>query len=202
MRKLVSLEVASWCAGLLCLSALLVIRVEAGRAAQAALHVGSAPRPQPGGAGSATQDSSSSERDLSAVNGVIGRLEISALGLRVPILNDYDPGSLRQGVGRIRGTAVPGGLGNFAVAGHRDTYFRPLRHIARGMVMHVVTDDGTFRYIVDSTAIVLPEDVGVLDIGDRPEMTLITCYPFDYIGAAPKRFIVRGHLDSVAAEAR
>ena len=125
-----------------------------------------------------------------------------ALGLRVPILNDYDPDSLRRGVGRIKGTGVPGGLGNFVVAGHRDTYFRPLRRVANGMVMRVFTAAGTFDYIVDGTRIVLPEDVDVLDIGDRPEMTLITCYPFDYIGAAPKRFIVRAHLVSVAGEAQ
>ncbi len=142
------------------------------------------------------------ERDLSTFNGVIGRLDVPALGLSVPILNDYDPNSLRKGVGRIRGTAVPGGLGNFVVAGHRDTYFRPLRRVHPGMMMRVITGEGSFDYQVDATSIVLPEDVDVLDIGDRPEMTLITCYPFDFIGAAPKRFIVRGHLVSVAGEAR
>ena len=190
------MEVLAWSVGLLCMVALLTTRVEAGRAAQAAQRLG---RP----ATKASEQQSSpeagdAERDLSTYNGVIGRLEMPELGLHVPILNDYDPNSLRQGVGRIKGTAVPGGLGNFVVAGHRDTYFRPLRRVARGMTMHVVTGTGTYDYVVDSTDIVLPQDVDVLDIGDRPEMTLITCYPFNYIGAAPKRFIVRGHLVSVA----
>ena len=133
---------------------------------------------------------------------MIGRLEVPALGLHVPILNDYDPDSLRRGVGRMKGTGVPGGLGNFVVAGHRDTYFRPLRRVRGGMVMRVVTPGGTFDYVVDSTTIVTPDNVDVLDIGDRPEMTLITCYPFDFIGAAPKRFIVRAHLVSLAGETR
>ncbi len=194
------LEIGAWSVGLLCLSALLVLRVESGRAAQAAQRFGHVTPTQtmPG----LVQAAGLSPKDLSSFNGVIGRLDIAAVGLHVPILNNYDPDSLRQGVGRIRGTAVPGGLGNFAVAGHRDTYFRPLRHIAPGVVMRVVTGDGSFAYVVDSTEIVVPNDVDVLDIGDRPEMTLITCYPFDFIGAAPKRFIVRGHLVSVAGDTR
>ncbi len=196
-RKLVRLEVVAWCTGLLCLIALLVFRVQAGQAEQAASHVGQPFLTQRG------QESASGKEkapeDLSTYTGIIGRLEIPAIGLRVPILNDYDPNSLRQGVGRMKGTAVPGGLGNFVVAGHRDTYFRPLRRISVGMTMHIVSKDGNYDYVVDATSIVLPEDVDVLDIGDRPEMTLITCYPFDFVGAAPKRFIVRGHLVSVGS---
>ncbi len=195
-KKLVGLEVCAWCAGLLCLTALLVFRVEAGRAEQTAQHLGSPSSSVPAGEAQPSGDEAVQD-DLSTYNGVIGRLEMPALGLKVPILNDYDPNSLRQGVGRIKGTAVPGGLGNFVVAGHRDTYFRPLRRVAPGMTMHVVTNGGTYDYVVDGTSIVLPKDVDVLDIGDRPEMTLITCYPFDYIGAAPKRFIVRAHLVSL-----
>ena len=202
MRKFVSVEIGAWCAGLLCLSSLLIFRVESRSAAQAAQRLGQhAQNPSLSGS-SASQEGSVPDKDFATYNGVIGRLEIPALGLRVPILNNYDPDSLREGVGRIRGTAVPGGLGNFAVAGHRDTYFRPLRRVTSGMLMHVVTDNGTYDYVVDSTAIVLPQDVDVLDIGDRPAMTLITCYPFDYIGAAPNRFIVRAHLVSVAGELR
>lgn len=190
-------ETGAWCAGLLCLLILLGTRVESLRAAHAAQRIQTRSAQQ---TTAAAEDAGTppTERDFATYNGVIGRLEIPALGLHVPILNNYDPDSLRRGVGRIRGTAVPGGLGNFAVAGHRDTYFRPLRRIAKGMTMHVVTPEGAFDYVVDATSIVTPEDVNVLDIGDRPEMTLITCYPFDFIGAAPKRFIVRAHLVSVA----
>ncbi|HLI78105.1 MAG TPA: class D sortase [Acidobacteriaceae bacterium] len=198
-------EVCAWGAGLLCLAALLGIHVQATRAQAASVHLRPVPTGQGAtpatGVGAANGASSqSAAQDLATFNGVIGRLEVPALGLHVPILNDYDPDSLRRGVGRMKGTAVPGGLGNLVLAGHRDTYFRPLRRVRAGMTMRVITGDGTYDYVVDSTTIVLPSDVDVLDIGDRPEMTLITCYPFDYIGAAPKRFIVRAHLVSVAGE--
>lgn len=136
-------------------------------------------------------------REDSLKDGVMGRLEIKSLGLRVPILDDFDPNSLRKGVGHIRGTAMPGGLGNMALAGHRDTFFRPLRNIHEGMVMSVFTSEGRFDYLVDSTTIVMPEEVSVLAIHDIPEMTLITCYPFDFVGSALRRFIVRAHLKSI-----
>ena len=199
MRKsIVSLEICAWCAGLLCLVCLFAIHREASRTQQSAQRIRpvlAASRPQTDHA------PNNPEQDLSTFNGVIGRLDVPELGLQVPILNDYDPDSLRRGVGRIKGTGTPGGLGNLVLAGHRDTYFRPLRRVHLGTTMRVVTPSGTYDYVVDSTSIVLPSDVDVLDIGDRPEMTLITCYPFDYIGAAPKRFIVRSHLVSVAGEA-
>lgn len=197
MRKgLRVLEITAWSCGLLCLLILLLFRVEASQSARAASRL-QASAPDRASTQEAHDDNA---RDFATYNGVIGRLEVPALKLQVPILNDYDPNSLRRGVGRIRGTGVPGGLGNFVVAGHRDTYFRPLRDVQKGMVMHVVADNGTFDYTIDSTEIVTPEDVDVLDIGDRPEMTLITCYPFDFVGAAPKRFIVHGHLNSVATQ--
>ena len=127
----------------------------------------------------------------------MGRLEVSAIGLTVPILDDFDPSSLRKGVGHIRGTALPGGLGNMALAGHRDTFFRPLRKIKKGMTLAVYTNDGRYDYQVDSMTVVEPEEVSVLAIHDTPEMTLITCYPFEYVGSAPHRFIVRAHLRSI-----
>jgi sortase A len=133
---------------------------------------------------------------------VMGRLEISAIGLKVPIVEGYDPESLRAGVGHITGSAQPGGLGNMALAGHRDTFFRPLRNIRRGMKMSVYAKDGRYEYLVDSTTIVKPEDVRVLAIHEKPELTLITCYPFEYVGSAPNRFIVRAHLASVEASER
>lgn len=129
---------------------------------------------------------------------VIGRLEIPNLNLAVPILSDYDPSSLRRGVGHIRGTANAGGLGNFVLAGHRDTFLRPLRHIAAPMAIKVVIKEGTYEYITDSTEIVDPSNLSVLDIHDTPELTLITCYPFDFVGAAPHRFIVHAHLASAS----
>ncbi len=130
---------------------------------------------------------------------VMGRLEIREIGLSVPVLQSYDAGTLKKGVGHVPGTAVPGGLGNMVLAGHRDTYFRPLRNVRAGMEIEVATAEGRFRYSIDSMEVVTPDKVDVLDIGSRPEMTLITCYPFEYVGAAPKRFIVHAHLLSVEA---
>jgi sortase A len=131
---------------------------------------------------------------------VIGRIEIPQLERSVPMMAGYDSSSLLRGVGHIPGTAMPGGLGTLGLAGHRDTYFRPLRRISPNMEIRVIGKTGTYHYVVDSTEIVTPGRVEVLDIQARPTMTLITCYPFDYIGTAPKRFIVHAHLVSAAAD--
>ncbi len=128
----------------------------------------------------------------------LGTLVIPAIGLSVPIVEDDDTQSLLHGLGHIRGTAMLGGLGTTALAGHRDTFLRPIRHVAPSMEIRAVSPAGVFHYIVDSTEIVDPGAVQVLDIRDRPELVLVTCYPFDYIGAAPKRFIVHAHLVSAA----
>ena len=127
---------------------------------------------------------------------VIGRLEIPTLGLSVPVLESYEPDTLRKGIGHVPGSALPGGLGNLVLAGHRDTFFRPLRNAKAGMEIDVATSDKRFAYEVDSTEIVTPAQVEIMDIGERPGMTLITCYPFDFVGQAPKRFIVHAHLVS------
>jgi sortase A len=129
-----------------------------------------------------------------AVSGVMGRIEIPALRFRVPVLSDYDDASLRKGVGHIRGTAMFGGLGTVGLAGHRDTFFRPLRGVTPGMDIRLIDTTGIYHYIVDSTEVVTPDRVEVLAIVSRPELTLITCFPFDYVGAAPQRFIVHAHL--------
>jgi sortase A len=131
---------------------------------------------------------------------VIGRLEIPQLKLSVPILSNYDPESLSKGVGHIPGTAMPGGLGTVGLAGHRDMYLRPLRNIHAKMDIRLVDAGGVYHYAVDSTEIVKPEQVSVLDIGERPSLTLITCYPFYFVGSAPLRFIVHAHLVSVLPE--
>lgn len=131
---------------------------------------------------------------------VIGRIDIPALKLSAPITADYDPESLRHGVGHIRGTAIPGGLGTTGLAGHRDSFFRPLRKVERRMQIMLSDKTGTYRYTIDSTEIVTPDRVQVLDVRAQPELTLVTCYPFDYVGHAPKRFIVHAHLLSAAPE--
>ncbi|MDQ2744798.1 MAG: class D sortase [Chloroflexota bacterium] len=135
-----------------------------------------------------------------AARTILGRLEIPALSLSVAILPDDDSASLLKGAGHIRGTAMPGGLGTVGLAAHRDTFFRPLRKIAPKMDIRLADESGTYHYMVDSMEVVTPDKVNVLDIAARPELTLITCFPFDYIGAAPKRFIVHAHLLSASPE--
>jgi sortase A len=132
--------------------------------------------------------------------GVIGRIEIPQIALSVPIMASISRDGLLRGAGHVPGTALPGGLGTIGIAGHRDTFFRPLRQIRPGMQIKVIGAAGAYRYRVDSTEIVDPEEVKVLDIASRPMLTLITCYPFNYIGAAPRRFIVHAHLLSVAPD--
>jgi sortase A len=133
---------------------------------------------------------------------VMGRLEIPRVGISVPILSDYQASSLLKGVGHVPGSAMPGGLGTLGLAGHRDTYFRPLKNIRKDMDIRVVNGDGVYHYLVDSTEVVTPDNVAVLDIRNHPELTLITCYPFYYVGAAPKRFIVHAHLVSVMPDSK
>ena len=126
-----------------------------------------------------------------------GRVVIATLGLSVPILSDCSDRSLRLGSCHVPGTAVAGGLGNMGLAGHRDGSFRPLRNIKVGDEVVVLEAEGKYRYIVERMGIVSADDVSVLAIGDEPELTLITCFPFNYVGAAPNRFVVHARLLSV-----
>jgi len=123
----------------------------------------------------------------------LGRIEINAIGLKVMILEGIEDETLRRAVGHIPGTSLPGQEGNVAIAGHRDTFFRGLRNIQKDDEITLTTLNGSHRYRVDSTKIVEPEDIGVLDDSDDAILTLVTCYPFDLVGPAPKRFIVRAH---------
>jgi sortase A len=123
--------------------------------------------------------------------GLVGRMEIPRLGLSAIVMEGTGSTTLRRAVGHIAGTAMPGQIGNVGLSGHRDTFFRPLRNIQRDDVITVTTLVGEFRYRVVSTRIVGPEDVSVLKAGGRESLTLVTCYPFYFVGAAPDRFIVR-----------
>lgn len=139
--------------------------------------------------------------DFRAAEGaILGRVQIRALGLDVPIVGGIENSSLLKGVGHIEGTAYPGGLGTVGLAGHRDTYLRPLEQVAVGMDIRLVDRTGMYHYQVDRWEIVTPEHVDVLSIRSQPELVLITCYPFHFIGAAPERFVVHAHLVSVAPE--
>ena len=187
---------------MLCLGTCSVIAAQDISASNAANHLPSASAfPAPNTLDSALPPAAT--RDVATEAGaVIGRLEIPALQLSVPVTTGIEPESLLHGVGHINGTAMPGGLGTLGLAGHRDTYLRALRNVAIGMDVRVVDASGVYHYTVDSTEIVTPEQVEVLAIQSHPELTLITCFPFTYIGAAPKRFIVHAHLNSVAPDAK
>lgn len=123
--------------------------------------------------------------------GLIGRLSIPRLQLTEIVRQGDSAGTLRLTLGHIPGTALPGQEGNVAVAGHRDTLFRGLRNIHKNDLIVFETSSGKYEYQVESTTIVRPEDVSVLNASDHPELTLVTCYPFFYVGPAPKRFIVK-----------
>ena len=125
---------------------------------------------------------------------LLGRLEIPRLNVSAIVRAGSDSRTLQLAIGHIGGTALPGEPGNVGLAAHRDTFFRRLGEIRVDDQVRFVTRDGTFTYRVEGTRIVNPRDVWVLDQTDDPALTLITCYPFRYIGSAPQRFIVRAQL--------
>jgi len=121
---------------------------------------------------------------------LIGRLEIPGAHVRAMVIHGTAEQYLRRAVGHIEGTALPGEPGNVGLAGHRDTFFRGLAHVRKGDRIALRTLEGSFEYAVDMLRIVGPEEVEVLNASSMPALTLVTCYPFEYIGSAPRRFIV------------
>lgn len=121
----------------------------------------------------------------------IARLQIPSIHLDVAVLRGTRERDLTRGVGHIEGTSALGGDGNAGIAGHRDSFFRDLRSVSRGDRVLLTTARGRREYRVEETRVVLPEDVEVLSAARGPSLTLVTCYPFRYIGNAPKRFVVR-----------
>jgi sortase A len=128
---------------------------------------------------------------------LIGRLEIPKLDVSSVILEGVGPQTLRVALGHVPGTSLPGKPGNVVIAGHRDTFFRPLRKIAICDQVSVDTTARTYYYQVRSFEVVDPRNVNALRFHNKNELTLITCYPFSYIGPAPKRFVV--HAEPVIA---
>lgn len=124
-------------------------------------------------------------------DGLVGRLVIPRLHLGEIVREGDGERTLSLALGHIPGTALPGQGGNVGIAGHRDTLFRSLRSIGKNDRIQFQTLDGSYDYRVESIEIVKPNDVGVLAPGPYPELTLVTCYPFYYVGAAPDRFIVK-----------
>ena len=122
---------------------------------------------------------------------LIGSLDIPRIRLSAAIAEGDDAGTLKVAIGHLPDTPMPWHDGNSALAGHRDTFFRPLQHVRVGDALRVSTVRGDFHYRVRETMVVGPNDVWVLEPTDRPTLTLITCYPFSYVGKAPQRFVVK-----------
>jgi sortase A len=120
----------------------------------------------------------------------LGVLKISSIGIEVPVLEGIDDLTLNRAVGHIDGTPDPGEEGNIGIAGHRDGFFRGLKDVRLGDSVDVYTEKGNTRYVVDEIRIVPPEDVSVLGPRPRSSITLVTCYPFYFVGSAPLRYII------------
>jgi sortase A len=139
-------------------------------------------------------DGGSSPIDTRATQSLLWRIEVPRIKLSAVAREGVDTRTLRGAVGHIPGTALPGERGNAGFAAHRDTFFRPLKGVRNGDEVIVTTARGVYRYSVTGTRIVEPDDVTVLDSTNDTALTLVTCYPFDYVGSAPQRFIVRASL--------
>ena len=125
---------------------------------------------------------------------LLGRIEIGRLNLSAMVREGVDAKTLSTSVGHVPSTPLPGHAGNFALAAHRDTLFRALKDIRRDDLITFESQNRTYTYRVYHTLIVKPTDVGVLQSDGHDTLTLITCYPFYYIGSAPERFIVQARL--------
>lgn len=122
---------------------------------------------------------------------LVGRIEIPRLGVSAIVLEGTGKRTLQRGVGHIAATSFPEQGGNVGLAAHRDSFFRGLKDVQENDLITLKTLEGTYDYRVQWTAVVLPEETQVLQDTGAPALTLVTCYPFHYVGAAPERFIVR-----------
>jgi len=125
-----------------------------------------------------------------AADGLIGRIEIPRLLLSAVVVEGVDKITLRRAVGHIPGTALPGHAGNVGLAGHRDTFFRSLKDVKVKDEVQLSTLAGNFNYEVESLRVVDPDNIGVLAPSGHNVLTLVTCYPFYFVGPAPERWIV------------
>jgi LPXTG-site transpeptidase (sortase) family protein len=127
---------------------------------------------------------------------LVGRLDIAERKLSVVVVEGVDDDTLAIAAGHVPGTSLPGSRGNIVIAAHRDTFFRELRNIRAGNKIQLSTPRGTFAYVVTNTEIVKPSETRVLESRGHSELTLVTCYPFSFLGAAPKRFIVHARPEA------
>jgi sortase A len=127
--------------------------------------------------------------------GLVGMLDVPRLKLSTPVIEGDDDRTLQRAVGHLPDTPLPWEKGNSAVAGHRDGLFRPLKDVKVGDEIRFRTTRDEYRYRVTRTAVVMPDDVSVLEQRSRSTLTLITCYPFYYVGAAPQRFVIHAERE-------
>jgi sortase A len=131
---------------------------------------------------------------LQKVDAPLAVLRIPKIHLEVPVFNDTDDLTLNRGIGRILGTAQLGAGGNLGIAGHRDGFFRGLKDVGQGDLIELLRYGQTDSYVVDKVQIVNPKDVSVLDSTPTPTLTLVTCFPFYFVGSAPQRYVVSASL--------
>jgi sortase A len=136
----------------------------------------------------------SSPRTAVQVGDTVAKLSIPRLNTQLYVIEGDDERQLRRGPGHMRGTPLPGARGNSVIAGHRDTHFRVLKDIRTGDDIVLDTPNGEFLYRVQATSIVSPSNTGSLKPSSEPLLHLITCYPFYYVGSAPKRLVVEARL--------
>jgi sortase A len=132
----------------------------------------------------------------------IGRLEIPRIGFSAIVMEGDDEHTLKVAVGHLPDTPLPWQDGNTALAAHRDTFFRPIRRLRAGDEIRLVTPHGTFRYRASREVVVEPDELWVLAPSPTAALTLITCYPFDFVGPAPRRFVVHAERVIETSEAR
>jgi sortase A len=143
------------------------------------------------------------KRPPMASGAVVGRIEVPRIKVSAVVREGSDDKTLKRAAGHVPYTALPGEHGNVGIAAHRDTHFRNLRGIRKGDRVRMVTTWGVYEYEVESLKVVMPEAVHVLNPTPEPALTLVTCYPFNYVGSAPKRFIVRARqVEPPVVEAR
>ncbi|MGE5277548.1 MAG: class D sortase [Acidobacteriota bacterium] len=201
--RLLAAERILWAAGIVCLGAYTVLRIvgaagardelarfEKLREAPAPRALPADPSPSRGlwSAGRIRAFRESLKRNPPAPLAV---LRIRRIGLEAPVLEGTDDWTLNRAVGHIGGTAAPGASGNCGIAGHRDGFFRGLKDVVPGDTLELTTLQGNQEYRIEKVRIVEPEDVFVLDPTPQPTLSLVTCYPFYFVGSAPKRYVVR-----------
>jgi sortase A len=131
---------------------------------------------------------------------VVARLRIPRIELDLPVIEGTSAAELLKAPGHLIGSALPGQSANCVLAGHRDLHFRRLGELRPGDPMQLVTGKGTYTYRVEGSRIIGPSEISVLEPGSEATLTLITCYPFRYVGPAPKRFVILGRMATQAPD--